>query len=169
MHFIFDFNMAKHSPTSFKIKYVHGNQNLIDEIEVLWESLNQLMCERSIYFKQHFFGMTFEKRKVELLEKVSSGEIHIDLAVDEVTGNSVGYVVSSIDSKKTGVIESVYVSEVYRGFGLGDRLMRNALSWLDEKNALVKVLDVTVGNEAVYSFYCRYGFLPRQTHLKQVK
>ncbi len=169
MHFIFDFNMAKHSPTSFKIKYVHGNQNLIDEIEVLWESLNQLMCERSIYFKQHFFGMTFEKRKVELLEKVSSGEIHIDLAVDEVTGNSVGYVVSSIDSKKTGVIESVYVSEVYRGFGLGDRLMRNALSWLDEKNALVKVLDVTVGNEAVYSFYCRYGFLPRQTQLKQVK
>lgn len=76
---------------------------------------------------------------------------------------------SSIDSKKTGVIESVYVSEAYRGFGLGDRLMRNALSWLDEKNALVKVLDVTFGNEAVYSFYCRYGFLPRQTQLKQAK
>jgi len=165
----FGVNMAKASGKLFKIKYIQGNQNLIDEIKVLWEDLNRLMSERSIHFKNHFLAMTFEKRKTEILEKVSCGEIHIDLAVNELTGNSAGYIVSSIDTKKTGIIESVYVAETYRGIGIGDNLMKNALAWLDEKNAKVKILDVTVGNENVYSFYSRYGFLPRQTQLKQVK
>ena len=160
--------MAKKVAQTMKIKYVHGDQNMLDQIRLLWEDLNRCMCECATYFKQHFLGMTFQKRKAELLENAACGLLHVDLAVDEATGEAVGYLVSSFNSKKTGTVESIFVCEAYRGMGIGDWLMRNALAWMDQNGAETKVLEVTVGNEQVYGFYGRYGFLPRQTLLKQV-
>jgi ribosomal protein S18 acetylase RimI-like enzyme len=160
--------MAKKVSSAPKIKYVHGNEIMLDEIRVLWEALNRCMYERTTYFKQHFAGMTFQKRKTELLEKVACGLVHVDLAVDEATGKTVGYLVSSLDSKKKGTVESIFVSEEYRGIGIGDGLMRNALAWMDQNGAETKIVEVTTGNEQTYGFYGRYGFLPRQTLLKQV-
>lgn len=46
--------------------------------------------------------------------------------------------------------------------------MSNALAWMEEKGAVEKVLEVTVGNEQVHGFYERFGFLHRQTLFKQV-
>lgn len=159
--------MAKKVTRTITIKYVHGNQNMLDEIRVLWEALNQCMYERSTYFKQHFADMNFQKRKAELLEKAAYGLLHVELAVDEATSKAVGYLVSSLDSKKQAQLNQ-FVSEKYRGIGIGDALMRKALAWMDQNGAETKVLEVTVGNEQAYGFYGRYGFLPRQTLLKQV-
>jgi diamine N-acetyltransferase len=152
-----------------KIRYTVGDQTDLDQIQPLWDALNRLMGERTINFKQHFAAMTFTKRKVELLKKVGCGLMHIDFARDEAPGEAVGYLVSSVNFDKLGCVESIFVSEGYRGLGVGDTLMRNALAWMEQSGAVEKVLEVTVGNEQACGFYARYGFLPRQTLLKQVK
>jgi len=142
---------------------------MLDEIKVMWEALNQYMGERSTYFEEHFRGMTFQKRKTDLLKKAAHGLMRVDVAVDEATGQSVGYLVSSINSVKTGEIESIFIREAYRGMGIGDTLMQKALAWIDQNGAEEKVVEATIGNEQVFSFYGRYGFVPRKTLLKQVK
>jgi diamine N-acetyltransferase len=154
---------------AIKIKFTTSDQTSLDQIKPLWEGLNRLMGGRSTYFKQHFAVMTWARRKADLLKKAACGSMHIDFAIDEKTGETVGYLVSSVNSEKLGCVESIFVSETYRGLGIGDTLMRNALSWMEQNGAVEKILEVTVGNEQAYGFYCRYGFLPRQTLLKQVK
>ena len=161
--------MVKKTANVPKIRYEQGDQSMLDQIKVMWEGLNQRMGERSIYFKQHFMSMTFEKRKADLLAKAAQGLMRVDLAVDDATGEAVGYLVSSFTLQTIGTVESIFVCEAYRGIGVGDGLMKSALAWLDQNGAVEKVLEVTVGNEQVYGFYGRYGFLPRQTLLKQVK
>jgi ribosomal protein S18 acetylase RimI-like enzyme len=152
-----------------KIKYLVSDQTELDQIKMLWDGLNRLMGERSTFFKQHFIVMTWAKRKSELLKKAACGLMRIDIAIDELSGEAVGYLVSSVNSEKVGFVESIFVSETCRGIGVGDKLMRNALAWMEQNNVAEKILEVTVGNEQAYGFYGRYGFLPRQTLLKQVK
>ncbi len=149
--------------------YTVSDQTGLDQIKALWEGLNRCMGERSTYFKQHFAAMTWAKRKADLLEKAAKGIMRIDLAVDEATGQSVGYLVSSVNTKKMGEIESIFVCEAYRGLGIGDQLMKNALAWMDQNGSVEKIVEASVGNEQVFGFYGRYGFLPRLIQLKQLK
>lgn len=127
------------------------------------------MGERTTHFKQHFATMTWEKRRLELLKKTRCGQLHIDIALDAKTEAAVGYLVSSLSNEKLGTVESIFVLEAYRGLGIGESLMNKALAWLDHNGVVEKVLEVTVGNERVYGFYGKFGFMPRQTLLKQVK
>lgn len=152
-----------------KIKYIHGDESMLDRAHVMWEALNQCMYERSTYFKNLYLGMAFEKRKAELLEKAANGLIRIDVALDETTGQGIGYLISSITFRKVGEIESVFVYEAYRGMGIGDKLMRNALAWMDQNGVREKIVEASVGNEQAWDFYGRFGFLPRKTTLKQAK
>jgi diamine N-acetyltransferase len=158
--------MAKKTPS---IRYIHGDQTNLDQIKPLWEGLNRCMGERSTYFKRHFETRTWEIRRVELLKNAASGLMRVELAVDEETAKAVGYLVSSVNSEKLGTVESIFVSEGYRGLGVGESLMKNALAWMDQNGIVEKIVEVTVGNEQVYGFYERFGFLPRQTLLKQLK
>ncbi len=152
-----------------KIKYTVSDETGLDQIKTLWGGLNRLMGERSPYFKQHFAAMTWAKRRSDLLKKTAGGQIRIDIAFNAETNVAVGYLVSSVSSEKLGIVESIFVSEKYRGLGIGESLMNKALAWMDENGAAEKVVEATVGNEQVYGFYGRFGFLPRQTLLKQVK
>jgi diamine N-acetyltransferase len=152
-----------------KIRFNQSDQSSLDQIKELWEGLNRCMGDRSLYFKQHFTAMTWVKRESELLEKAAGGQILVDIAFDDQADVAVGYLVSSVNSEKVGCVESIFVSEAYRGLGIGELLMQKALEWMDENGAAEKILEVTVGNEQVYGFYGRFGFLPRQTLLKQVK
>jgi ribosomal protein S18 acetylase RimI-like enzyme len=162
--------MSKQTASNAKIKYINGDQSLLDTVKPLWEELNIYHCKRSEHFKSHYRAMTFEKRKAAIPNKtVDGGELRVDLAVDEATGKGAGYVVSSISAEKVGEIESVYVNDVYRRMGVGDRLMRSALAWLDQKGAVEKIVEVSVGNEVAWGFYGRFGFKPRKTVLKQTE
>jgi len=152
-----------------KIRYIHGDQILLDQIKLLWEELNEHHCQHSPNFKDHYNRMTFEKRKSDLLKKSLLGEMRVDLAVDETSGCAVGYCVSSLIGEKIGEIESIFVNIEYRGLGIGDSLIKNALSWMDKEGATEKIVEVGDGNEQAFGFYARYGFLPRKTVLKQVK
>jgi diamine N-acetyltransferase len=95
--------------------------------------------------------MTFEKRKSDLLKKSLSGKMRVDLAVNEAPECTVGYCVSSFNGEKTGEIESIFVNVAYRGLGIGDSLMKNALSWMDKEGATAKIVEVGDGNEQAYS------------------
>jgi GNAT superfamily N-acetyltransferase len=152
-----------------KIKYVHGDQNMLNDLKELWEKLNSYHCERSEYFKQHYLGMTFEKRKSDLLKKAQGGELRVDMAIDEETCRGVAYIVSTINAAKAGEVESVFVEEPYRRNGVGGSLIQNALAWMDEMGAVEKTVEVSYGNESAWGFYGSFGFMPRKTTLKQVK
>jgi diamine N-acetyltransferase len=151
------------------VKFIDGDESLLDQIRVLWEALNSHHLGLSANFKQHYLFMTFEKRKSDLLKKAAAGQMRVDFAVDEVTGQNVGYCVSSLNQEKIGEVESIFVDANYRGLGIGDSLMKKALCWMDREGATAKIVEVASGNEEVFCFYAKYGFLPRKTLLKQMK
>ena len=64
-------------------------------------------------------------------------------------------------------MDSIFVDAKYRGFGIGDLLMRSALEWMEQEGAVTKIVEVAQGNEVAFGFYGTYGFLPRKTLLKQ--
>ena len=76
---------------------------------------------------------------------------------------------STISADKQGQLESIYIEPEYRKAGIGDELMKRALSWMNEMKAETKTLIVGVGNEEVLSFYSRYGFYPKHITVEQVK
>lgn len=151
------------------VVYVFGNQTLLDDVKGLWEALNQHHLKNSTHFKQYYEAMTFEKRKQAILKKATAGEMHVAVAVDSKTNQKVGYCVSSLDGEKTGEIESIFVASAYRGKGVGDTLMKDALAWMDGKSAGKKTVAVGAGNEQAFGFYERYGFVPRKTVLEQAR
>ena len=152
-----------------QIKFIHGDESTLEEIKTLWQALNDHHFRHSINFKQDYSSITFEKRKAYLTKKAALGELRVDQAIDKATGLTIGYVVSSIDSEKTGEIDSFFVDEDYRGKGIGDALIKKALKWMDQKGAGAKIVEVANGNEHAFAFYAKYGFLPRRTVLKQVR
>jgi diamine N-acetyltransferase len=161
--------MQNNSAKKPKIKYTHGNQKFLNEIKTLWEGLNEHHLLLSLYFKQHYQTLTFEARKADLQKKARKTQMRIDLATDKTIKQHVGYIISTIDKEKTGEIDSIFVNPSYRGFGIGDALMKNSLAWMDNKGVVSKIVEVGVGNEQAFGFYSRYGFYPRKTLLKQIK
>ncbi len=152
-----------------KIKYVSGDETLLDKIEQLWLGLNQQHLESSPDFKSYYQKLTFENRKAFLLQKSQNGALYVELAEDESAGRFVGYCVSSLDKNRVGGIESLYVEAAYRGLGIGDALIKSSLAWMDIKGAETKLVSVAAGNEEAFKFYARYGFRPRRTVLEQIK
>ena len=160
--------MGEHLVNKPRIKYVNGDGGMLDEIKVLWETLNRHHLSVSPYFKDYYLTLTFEERKRAILQRASGGEVRVNLALD-ASGELVGYCVSSIDRWLTGEIDSIFVGAKYRGQGIGRALMEKALAWLNGKGAKKKIVSVAVGNEQTYVFYSRFGFLPRRTLLEQKK
>jgi ribosomal protein S18 acetylase RimI-like enzyme len=152
-----------------KIKYQSGDQNLLNDVRSLWEELNQYHCERSKHFREHYLAMTWQKRRYTLLKRANGGALYVEIAYDELTKHQVGYVVASLNLDKTGEVESIYVQAPYRGMSIGDRFMKDALEWMEQKGAKEKQVEVSIGNEERWRFYSRYGFMPRKTLLKQIK
>ena len=112
--------------------------------------------------------ISWEQRRDGLRRKVCGGSLRTDLARDPGTGEYVGYCITSLTGDHKGEIESIYVDPDHRSRGIGDALMRRALQWLDDGGAKVKTLGVAAGNEVVFGFYRRYGFVPRATILQQI-
>jgi ribosomal protein S18 acetylase RimI-like enzyme len=161
-------NLKKSSKGKPRIKYVHGDEALLDEIQALWESLNVHHLGLSVDFKQYYRDLTFQQRKAVLLKKAKNARVRVDLAIDESSGRSVGFIVSSVNEERIGEIESMFVDEKLRGCGIGDALVKRVLAWMEEKGAESKIVEVAAGNEQAFSFYKQYGFLPRETVLKHV-
>ncbi len=145
------------------IKYVLGNEELLDSVKALWEELNQLHLEKSPYFKSFYANNTFEARKATLLSTSPKGQICVILAYDQDA--VIGYCIVSV-ADETGEIDSIFVCDPYRNKGIASTLMEKALTWLKQSGPKTMVIKVSVGNEEVFAFYAKYGFYPRLTELQ---
>jgi diamine N-acetyltransferase len=160
-------SMNKKPAQMREIEFIEGNQDHLDLVQPLWQKLTEHHKALSRYFKDHFASFTFALRKEQLLKKSREGALHVDLARDPSSGAFVGYCVTSLNGEKQGEIESIYVEKDYRGCGIGDSLMKRALSWLEAAKVTKIILGVADGNESVFGFYRRFGFYPRITVLER--
>jgi ribosomal protein S18 acetylase RimI-like enzyme len=152
------------------VKYVYGDEALLDQIGALWDKLRLHHLQRSRDWKQLYQEWRFAERKAGLLRKTANGRMRVDLALDAATGEIVGYCVSSVDDDaKVGEIDSIFVSENHRNQGVGYAIVRKALAWMDENGVEKKKVEVAAGNEEAFAFYAKFGFRPRKTLLEQVK
>lgn len=151
------------------ITYVSGGRELLDEVEPLWIGLREHHKVRSEHFRNEFENISFDIRKKMLEDKAYEGSVLVEVAEDSDTGKAVAYCISSVNRLKQGELESIFVEAEYRGRGIGDRLIKRSIDWMDEAGAYAKVIAVVTGNEKALGFYARYGFLPRQYILKQIR
>ncbi|KYH34956.1 putative acetyltransferase [Clostridium tepidiprofundi DSM 19306] len=154
------------------IELVYGGIELLDYVKPLWEKLNKHHIENSIHFSDRFKKFTFDFRRGLLEEKALRGKIKVILAKDNENDIYIGYCISSIvkstvDENMYGEIESIFVENNYRKYGIGDMLMKRTLDWMDENNVATKHIIVAAGNEQVISFYERYGFYVKTLKLEQ--
>lgn len=151
------------------IEYIARDEPGLETIGPLWLKLQEHHHACGGEFARTLGAVTWEQRQAGLLKKVAGGRLLVDLAQDSETGRHVGYCITSLTAELRGEIESIYVEPQYRGKGIGDCLMRRALRFQDEGGAKVKMLGVAAGNEDVFAFYRRYGFVPRATILQQIE
>lgn len=148
-----------------EIAYTAAGPEGLEHIRTLWEELNEYHRLRSVHFADVFANSTFDQRRDGLLAKAGQGHLRVDLAVS-AEGERIGYCVSSIVGD-TGEVESLYIVADWRRRGVGDTLMRRALSWMDERRVPKRTVVVGAGNEGAFTFYARYGFYPGATILRQ--
>lgn len=149
------------------ISYLETDETELDLIKELWEKLNHHHQLRSKNFNQDYLNILFEDRKAELIKKSYNGKLRLDLALDS-TIKVVGYCISSF-SYENGEIDSIYIEEKFRMLGIGDTLMKRALSWMDSNNVENRQVKISVGNDVAIKFYNKYGFKPKHIILKQLK
>jgi ribosomal protein S18 acetylase RimI-like enzyme len=140
----------------------------VEEIEIikpLWEELNSHHGQITQYFSGYYSGMDFEKRKKNLLGRSIDIKFKIDLMTDTAACENIGYCISSVNHDGEGEIDSLFVKQSYRQYGIGDTLMKRALDWLESYNAGPIKIQVAFGNEEVFKFYSKYNFYPKYTML----
>lgn len=147
------------------IEYRDLPSDEIDKIKPLWEKLKNHHLERATVFKKDFEKMTFAER----IRKLSSGkkEIRIIIALDGNTSQIVGYCISSISKEDFGEVDSLYIDEKFRRFGIGKELMSRSLEWFNENGLKDIIISVALGNEEALPFYEKFGFAPRTYILKR--
>ena len=123
------------------------NRENIEEIKELWQDLNAHHRELSTHFKRHFATFTFSQR----IEKLTIKEkLIVFLAkMDEV---KIGYCLATYD-KAIGEIDSIYIRPEYRGNGIGEKLMSEAMHWLEQQEWKEINIYIAEGNEGAIDFY----------------
>lgn len=147
---------------------ISGNVELLDFVQPLWEKLKKHHEMNSSYFSDNMRAITFQVRKNKFI-KDKNLKVKIDLIKENKNGVYIAYCISTINEELMGEIDSLFVEEEYRKYGLGDKLMNSALEWLNSNQVKTKIIGVAEGNENVLEFYKRYGFYKRSVILQQVK
>jgi len=145
------------------LSFIIGNESIIDEVEELWEELNQIHREKSPYFKNHYHSFTFQMRKEKLISNCEKGNLFIIIA--KIKNKKIGYCIASV-KENIGEIDSIYVQSKHRNKQIGKGLIEKSLNWLNSKNVEKIIVNISMGNEEVFDFYTQYGFKPRLTQLE---
>jgi ribosomal protein S18 acetylase RimI-like enzyme len=145
------------------VKLIHGGTELLGLVRPMWEHLNLMNIDRSVYFEDHFKELDFETRMQPVISKGRKGASLVILAFDDDRKENIGYCVATIDPDHIAEIDSIFVMELYRNEGIGGRMLDAAIKWIDAFPVKETVLSVTFGNEDAPRFYERHGFHPRKT------
>jgi GNAT superfamily N-acetyltransferase len=103
-----------------------------------------------------------------LVQKTCGGKLHVQLVFVNTEAEPIAFCISSLTQVRIGEVEVLFVLESYQGNKLGRQLFENALVWLKQEGAIEQRLVVAVGNEKVFNFYEKYGFLPGYSTLFRV-
>ena len=148
------------------IAYTVTDGEGIDIVAPLWEKLNEHHRGLSQHFSFDFPKRTWENRKEEFLGEAA--DLRVDLARDIDTGALVGYCISSITAERLGEVDSIFVESDYRRCGIGDRLIKNSVNWMNDLSVTRIIVQILVGNEEAHPFYNKHGFLPRTTVMMRI-
>jgi len=144
--------------TSFE--FVSTDESDLDKVRPLWEVLREHHQKKSIDFKIRYEKMSFNSRKADLLKKLEHGKMRIDLALNPITKEPVGYCINTIvyEPAPEGEIDSLLVQPDFRGNGIAEKLLNFAIEWFDSNNIVTRKIVVAAGNEEVFAFYKKFGF-----------
>ena len=154
----------KHNISS-TIKFISGGEELLPKIEPLWKLLNEHHANVSRYFSEDFHAFSFENRIAKIKKVYQQGKLRVDIAIEGQI--PVGYIIGGIHEENIGEIESIFILETHRNISIGEALMNHCVDWLRSAGVENMIVKVAVGNESVFPFYEKYGFLPRLYTLKQ--
>jgi ribosomal protein S18 acetylase RimI-like enzyme len=107
-------------------------------------------------------------------EEHLNGDSFFHVAEDE--GKVVGYVFAEIKRlerpelyavKETGFVDSLIVSEQFRGKGIGTELLQKTLEWFKSRGVMVCTIGVMKENVGAVSLYEKLGF--QTWHMKMWK
>lgn len=132
-------------------------------IKHLWQRLNELHQDNSMYHKNHFASFTFEDRMSDLAGR---DKLKIFCAFREE--NLFAYCLASIDGDE-GEIDSLFVEKNSRISGVGSKLMEMAEVWFEAENITKITVSVAHGNEKALPFYNKHGFYERMILLTREK
>ena len=135
----------------------------LDLLEPLWNQLNLLHHEDSVYFKEHYETLTFERR-VAPFRSMTDESLHL-VGLMDTLDQLVGYCIATVHHDM-GEIESLYLDAAYRGSHYGQQLLDQGMAWLKSRNCTKIRLSVSYGHEEVFGFYMKQGFFPRMTVLE---
>ena len=133
-----------------------GGVELLNEIKETWEMLNKHHEEKSLNFKDRFANFNFHEREKDLIKKTETGEILV--LIPFIGNKKAGHCVSSHNNNGKGEIETLYIKNEFRKYGLGKLMMEKSLKWLKESDVNNIDILVAAGNEEVLPFYERFGF-----------
>ncbi len=142
-----------------------------DDIEVLYS----LELEFDNYYESYNFDVQYGRVKSELIPKKfysdslyeSFNNSDSRIFVAEIDGKIIGSSIVVKEEKKpkelysvgyVGHIESIFVSEGYRGAGAGKALIDNMISWLRSEGVTICTLSVLERNIDALRLYETLGF-----------
>ena len=137
-----------------------------DEVEVikgLWEKNRQYHENSSEYFKESYRTMRFDQR-IKAFNVFDKETMKITVA--KSNEKYIGYCISTIIDGK-GEIESLHVDESNRGKGIGEKLVRKHLEWMNENDCSVIGVTVSQENESAIGFYRKLGFYPNTLYMQR--
>ncbi|MEM9079138.1 MAG: GNAT family N-acetyltransferase [Verrucomicrobiota bacterium] len=105
----------------------------------------------------------FQKRKNELIEK--AGQLLVEIVVSSISGEAVGYCLSTINERGIGELDSIFLEESFRGKGIGREFVRRALEWMDGVGVQAKKVNVLEVNQEAVGLYREFGFRTRQLEM----
>ena len=148
-----------------KTEIISGGPEFLDRIAPLWEKMKKYHVDKSTHFSKNMDSILFEERKNNLTSKAK--HLRVDIVINTKEKHDIGYCISTIDDGNKGEIDSLFILDVYRRHGLGERLTENALDWFNDNGVVNILIYVASGNDEVINFYKNFGFYPRRIQLAQ--
>ena len=146
------------------LRYEYSKVTKKEDVEVfrhLVDQLFQLQAERADEkYKPMLSSMTIESRLHPDFEKEEFpyADTQLIMVKDDDIGKYVGFAYSTMGRDQKGNLKLYFIEEAYRGTGIGSKLFRDAMEFIEAHNPEEVLIYVSNGNEQALNFYKNKGF-----------
>jgi predicted acetyltransferase len=140
------------------IEIIELDRKNLNSIHNLWIINSKYHSGISMHFNNEPFSDNFIER-IESWTKLE--QIKATIINDDDT---VGYCVSSIDNG-IGTIESIFIINIYRNKGIGTKIIKEHIKWMQNNECKRIQVSTVYGNEEAIQFYKRMKIYPRSINL----